>query len=53
MKFSTSFIKATEKYSTHREYIPAPYFRKEFELTDTDKSEITVIAKGSEIKPEN
>ncbi len=46
MKFSTSFIKATEKYSTHREYIPAPYFRKEFELTDTDKSEITVCGLG-------
>ncbi|MBQ8782633.1 MAG: family 78 glycoside hydrolase catalytic domain [Clostridia bacterium] len=47
MKFSTKFISATKKYNTYFEHIPAPLFRKAFEIEkDIDSAEITICGLG-------
>ena len=47
MKFSKKFIKAGDKLCTFEEYVPAPYFRKEFELDfKPENAEITICGLG-------
>ncbi len=47
MKFSEKFIKASDKISTFEEFVPAPYFRKDFNLEfKPEKAEITICALG-------
>lgn len=47
MFFSDKFICATEEYSSYERFIPAPYFRKEFDLTaDIVNAEITICGLG-------
>lgn len=47
MKFSKKFIKATDKFSTFEEFVPAPYFRKEFRLDFIPvEAEITICGLG-------
>lgn len=47
MEFPKKFIRATEKFTTFEEYIPAPYFRKEFCVEKGVKnSEIIITALG-------
>lgn len=46
MKFSTNFISADREYSTFEVHVPAPYLRREFELKDAKKAEITVCGLG-------
>lgn len=47
MKISKKFIKATDKFSTFEEFIPAPYFRKDFNLEfKPENAEITICGLG-------
>lgn len=47
MKFSTKFIKANDKVSSFEEFVPAPYFRKTFELDfKPENAEITICGLG-------
>lgn len=47
MQFPKKFIRATEKFTTFEEYVPAPYFRKKFEIKKAVKSaEILITALG-------
>lgn len=47
MIFSEKFICAAEEYSSFNNFVPAPYFRKEFYLEDNaDSLEITVCGLG-------
>lgn len=47
MKFSKKFIKATDKLCSFEEFVPAPYFRKEFELDFKPvNAEITICGLG-------
>ncbi|MBQ8228487.1 MAG: family 78 glycoside hydrolase catalytic domain [Clostridia bacterium] len=47
MKFSSKFISATKKYNTYFEHVPAPLFRKAFEIEkDIDSAEITICGLG-------
>ena len=47
MKFSKKFIKAIDKFSTFDEFIPAPYFRKDFNLEfKPENAEITICGLG-------
>ncbi len=47
MYFSDRFICATEEYSSYNKFIPSPYFRKAFELTDSIKYlNITICGLG-------
>ncbi len=38
MQFPKNFIRATEKFTTFEEYVPAPYFRKNFKPEKVVKS---------------
>ena len=43
MKFSDKFIKAGDKFSDFDNFVPAPYFRKNFKLDfKPTKADITV-----------
>ena len=47
MKFSTKFISASKKFNTFFEHIPAPLFRKSFNIEkDIDSAEITICGLG-------
>lgn len=46
MKFSTKFVAATQEYSTFEKPIPAPIFRREFELGKINSAEITLCGLG-------
>lgn len=46
MKFSTDFISATQEFNIFEKHVPAPYFRKEFELTSMKKAELTICGLG-------
>ena len=47
MEFSDKFITATREYTTFEKHIPAPYFRKSFQLSGKLKSaEITICGLG-------
>lgn len=47
MLFSDKFICATEEFSSYNKFIPAPYFRKEFAITDDIKElSITICGLG-------
>ncbi len=47
MRFSEKFICAGKEYSTWEKHVPAPYFRKEFDLDkDLFSAEITVTGLG-------
>lgn len=47
MKFSKKFIKASDKLCSFEEFVPAPYFRKEFNLKFKPKNaEITICGLG-------
>lgn len=47
MYFSEKFICATEEFSSFYNFVPAPYFRKEFSLGENaDKLEITICGLG-------
>ena len=47
MKFSKKFIKANDKLCTFEEFVPAPYFRKNFTLDfKPENAEITICGLG-------
>lgn len=47
MYFSDKFICATEEYSSYNKFVPAPYLRKEFTLSEAVNSlEITICGLG-------
>ena len=47
MKFSKKFIKADDKLCSFEEFVPAPYFRKEFNLEfKPENAEITICGLG-------
>ena len=46
MKFSTKFVAATREYSTFEKLVPAPLFRREFELGKVKSAEITLCGLG-------
>ncbi len=47
MQFPKNFIRATEKFTTFNEYVPAPYFRKKFTTEKAIKNaEILITALG-------
>ncbi len=47
MKFSSKFISANKKINTYFEHIPAPLFRKSFNISkDVDSAEITICGLG-------
>ncbi len=47
MQFPKNFIRATEKFTTFEEYVPAPYFRKKFTTKKAVKNaEILITALG-------
>ena len=46
MKFSTDFISMTREYSTYRQPVPAPLFRREFDLDSTTSAELTICGLG-------
>ncbi len=47
MYFSEKFVCATEDYSSYYKFVPAPYLRKEFEISDeVSRIEITICGLG-------
>ncbi len=46
MKLSTLFISAGKEYSTFENHIPAPCFRKEFELSEVKNAQLSVCGLG-------
>lgn len=47
MNYPFDFIKAGEEFSTRDKHIPAPYFRRLFELTDIpDEAELIITGLG-------
>lgn len=47
MYFSDKFVCATEEFSSYYKFVPAPYFRKEFEISGNVKEfEITICGLG-------
>lgn len=47
MEFPKKFIRATEKFTTFEEFVPAPYFRKSFNTEKTVKNaELLITALG-------
>ncbi len=46
MKFSSDFISASKEYSTFHKFIPAPYFRREFEMSIPECAEVTICGLG-------
>lgn len=46
MKFPTSFIRATETYSTFENFVPAPYLRKSFFVQEAVSAHLTIGSPG-------
>jgi len=46
MKLSTDFVAATKEFATLKNHVPAPYMRREFELSKAVKAEITICGLG-------
>ena len=46
MKFSTKFVAATREFSTFEKTIPAPLFRREFELPEIKSATLTICGLG-------
>jgi len=46
MKFSTDFVCATHEFTTFKNHVPAPMFRKEFSVEDIKSAEITICGLG-------
>lgn len=46
MKFSSYFISASKDYATLNKWVNAPYFRREFELSELKKAEVTICGLG-------
>ena len=46
MKFSSYFISATKEYCSLENWVNAPYFRREFEISEVKKAELTICGLG-------